>query len=136
MTLVLPLSGTSQRWIATLRHWIIASLQRHDVGSQRRDIGLYLPWNVATSNTNVATSNRNVATSNTNVATFACKLLIIFFPTITHPYRHPLLLPPTSDHLTASAPTSRPPPTVVLRPCLAHPPPRSGALTPDSIGSL
>ena len=138
-TSVLPLFGTSRRWIPTLRRWKIASLQRSDIGSQCRDVGLYLLWNVAML---VLNPLWNVATLSPNVATLplfiALKPLFFFLPYHHTPLHTHIPAPPvaTSDHLTAFASTGLPPPTVVLRPCLVHPPPRSGALALASIGSL
>ena len=65
-TLVLHLSGTSRRWFFTsLERRDVGfqrrdvgfnhSLERRDVGSQRRDVGCFPLWNIATLHPNVAT---------------------------------------------------------------------------------
>ena len=49
--------ATSQRRdVSTSRRQFDPPLERRDVGSQRRDVGLDLLWNVATVDPNVATS--------------------------------------------------------------------------------
>ena len=113
MTSILPFSGT-------LRRWIIASLEC-------RDVGFRPSLDVAMLDPNVATLATPLSGTSRRCPVYRLEALHILS------YPHTLLPEPivaTSDHLAASTTTSLHPLTPVLRPCLEHPSPRSGALTP------